>query len=129
MKTSQKGFTLIELMITVAVIGILSALAYPSYQNAMIKNRRASAQAHLADIAQREQQYLMDNRSYTDSLITLNVTTSADVGTYYAITVPIGTATVPSFTATATPITGKSQEADGILTLDNAGIKTPTGKW
>jgi len=83
-KTHIRGFTLIELMVTVAVVGILSAIAYPSYQNAIIKNRRASAQAHLADIAQREQQYLIDNRSYTDSLTTLSVTTPTDVSSYLA---------------------------------------------
>jgi len=113
----------------VAVIGILSAIAYPSYQNAIIKNRRASAQAHLADIAQREQQYLIDNRSYTDSLTTLSVTTPTDVSSYYTITVPNGTATVPSFTATATPITSSTQAADGVLTLTNTGVKSPSGKW
>lgn len=128
-KTHIRGFTLIELMVTVAVVGILSAIAYPSYQNAIIKNRRASAQAHLADIAQREQQYLIDNRSYTDSLTTLSVTTPTDVSSYYTITVPNGTATVPSFTATATPISSSTQAADGVLTLTNTGVKSPSGKW
>lgn len=128
-RTSTRGFTLIELMITVAVIGILAAIAYPSYQSAIVKNRRASAQAHLMDIAQREQQYLMDNRSYTDSLTDLNVTTPTDVSSYYSITVPIGTGAVPSFTATATPIVGSSQASDGTLTLTNTGVKSPSANW
>ena len=62
----QNGFTLIELMITVAVVGILAAIAYPSFQGAMMKNRRAAAQAYLSDVAQKQQQYLMDARAYTD---------------------------------------------------------------
>lgn len=123
------GFTLIELMIALAVIGILAAIAYPSYQSAMVKNRRASAQAHLMDIAQREQQYLLDNRAYTDQLSDLGVTTPTDVSAYYSISVPIGTGSVPSFTATATPIAGTPQASDGTLTLTNTGVRSPAAKW
>lgn len=128
-KQRSLGFTLIELMITLAVIGILAAIAYPSYQSAMVKNRRASAQAHLMNIAQREQQYLLDNRAYTDQLSDLGVTTPTDVSSYYSITVPVGTGAVPSFTATATPIADTPQAGDGTLTLTNTGVRSPAAKW
>src|SRR2546430_1240950 len=58
------GFTLIELMITVVVIAILAAIAYPSYQDHLRKGRRASAQAFMVDAANRQQQYLLDARNY-----------------------------------------------------------------
>lgn len=128
MKT-KKGFTLIELMITVAVIGILAAVAYPSYQSYLIKGRRASAQSHLMDIAQRQQQYLLDARSYAPDLTTLNLTTPTDVSTYYTITITKPAATPPTFTATATPKAGTPQATDVTLSIDNTGQKTPAGKW
>jgi type IV pilus assembly protein PilE len=123
------GFTLVELMVAVAVIGILAMVAYPSFQSAMAKSRRASAQTALMDIAQMQQQYLLDNRSYTASLSTLNYTVPANVSTYYTTTVTVGTATVPSFTATATPIAGSAQASDGVLSITNTGVKTPADKW
>lgn len=124
-----KGFSLIELMIALVVVGILVAIAYPSYESAMVKTRRASAQAHLMDIAQRQQLFLMDSRSYTSNLTDLKVTTPSDVSRYYTITVPVGTGTLPTFTATATPIAGSSQATDGTLSLDSTGAKSPADKW
>lgn len=127
----QKGFTLIELMVVVAIIAILASVGYPMYTGYMQKSRRASAQAHLMDIAQREQQYLMDARAYAidpDGLTTLNMTTPSDVSTYYTIAIT-GSNTAgapPTFTATAAPIAGSVQENDqcGTLIIDNTGNKT-----
>jgi type IV pilus assembly protein PilE len=129
-KTRKRGFTLIELMVTVAVVGILAAVAYPSYLNQMKKGRRASAQAHLMDIAQRQQEYLLDARTYASTLAILNITTPADVSTYYTVADPVITAGPPmSFVISAVPITGKAQDGDGTLSISSSGAKLPAGVW
>lgn len=119
----HRGFSLLELMIAVAVVAILAAIAYPSYQSHLISSRRASAQSHLMDIAQREQQYFLDARSYASDLATLSMTTPSDVSSYYTITIAISSAP-PTFTATATPVTGTLQASDGALSINNTGTKT-----
>lgn len=124
---NNAGFTLIELMIVVIIIGILGAIAYPSYQTHLLKGRRAAAQSHLMDIAQRQQQYLLDARSYAVSLAALNMTTPTDVSTYYAISIDADAGTPPGFTVTATP--SGAQASDGVLTINNLGVKTPSDKW
>lgn len=128
------GFTLVELMITVAVVGILAVTAYPTYQNFLLKGNRAAAQSHLMDIAQRQQQYLMDARSYAGSVGTLNMTTPTDVSNFYTIAIVTATGTPPTFTVTATPVAGSKQAADtcGAMSIDNNGAKTAaqsTGCW
>jgi len=113
-------------MIAVAIIGILASIAIPSYVEYVKKGRRASAQSHLMDIAQRQQQYLLDARTYAASLTTLGITTPTDVANYYTIQVNVADAP-PSFTITATA--QGTQVSDGNLTLDSTGAKTPVGKW
>ena len=125
---SQNGFTLIELMITVAIVGILAAIAYPAYTSSLIKGSRASAQSYLLNIAQREQQYLLDSRTYADKL-TLNVTEPTDVTKFYTVTITVPATAPPSFTATATPIAGTRQASDVTLSIDNTGAKLPLGTW
>lgn len=128
----NKGFTVVELLIVLAVIGILSAIAFPSYQNHVRKAARAAAQAAMMQIADREAQYLLDARNYvvsTAALTTLNVTLPADVSSKYTITVTAadGTntaSTPPTYTITATPITSGPQVADGTLKLTHTGAKT-----
>lgn len=123
----DRGFTLIEILIVVVVVAILVAIAWPSYQTQLRKGRRADAQGFMLDLANREQQYLLDARSYAvggTALSALNVTVPSTVSPYYTVTVAAGAAT-PSFLITAAP-TG-IQAADGTLTLDNTGAKTRNG--
>jgi type IV pilus assembly protein PilE len=131
MPKKQRGFSLIELMITVVVVAVLAAIAYPSYQDHLRKGRRASAQAFMMELANREQQYLLDARGYTigaTALTTLNVTTPSDVAAHYNVTIgPSAPTTPPSYTITATP-TSAVQSADGTLTLDHQGNKTRNGQ-
>jgi type IV pilus assembly protein PilE len=127
MKT--RGFTLIELAITVAVVGILAAIAIPSFQNAQRKTNRSAAEAVLMDVAQRQQQYLLDNRAYAPDLASLNIIPPAQVLKFYTFAIVAPPGAPPSFTATATPAAGTQQVPDGAVAIDQAGRKTPPDKW
>ena len=141
MKRAQ-GFTLLELMIVVVVIGVLAAVAWPSYQDQVRKSNRAAAQQLMLDIASRQEQYLLDARAYTATLGSsagLNLgpqgwdcTTLATKcsNTYYDITVAVTAASAgvpPAYTITATA--KSNQVSDGNLTLNNTGTKAPLNKW
>lgn len=128
-RSTSKGFTLVELMVAVVIIGILASIVVPSYQDYLRKGRRAAAQAVMMDVAQKQQQYLLDARSYAADLSTLNISVPADVTKYYTITLAVGDGAPPTFTATATPNSGTDQASDPTLTIDNTGKKTPADKW
>jgi type IV pilus assembly protein PilE len=125
-----RGFTLIDVLITVAIVAILAAIAYPSYQTAVRKSNRAAAEAHLSDIAQRQQQFLLDQRAFAPDLTTLGVTTPASVTTFYTIAIAVVAGPPPGFTATATPIGSQTGDLSGApLTITNTGLKGPSGAW
>lgn len=126
---SRHGFTLIEMMITVAIVGILAAVAYPAYTQYMIRANRVAAQSEMMDIANRQQQFLMTNRSYASKAVleASGYALPAEVGSKYSYAIVVGAGSVPAYTLTFTP--SGSQASDGTLTLDSAGIKTPADKW
>jgi type IV pilus assembly protein PilE len=119
-------------MITVAIIGILAAVAYPSYQEHVRKANRADAQSFLMDLAQRQQQFLMDARRYASSLDELSLAVPERVARFYSVAVAAPAGSPPTFTLTATPIAGSMQVLDlggAALSLNQAGTKGPSGKW
>jgi type IV pilus assembly protein PilE len=128
----QKGLTLIEVMIVVVIVAILALIAYPSYEAHLRKGYRAAAQTFLMEVADRQQRYLLDARSYAlgaGALGALSMSVPEEVSKFYTLTVdPAAPSIPPSFTVTATPIAGTRQVADGALTLDHQGAKMRNGQ-
>ena len=130
------GFTLGELMVVVAIIGILSAIAYPSYVNYVKRGNRARAQALMLNITNREEQFLLDAKAYTAGLDSTGLNLSVQGWTCsgatcgnpnYNVTVTVSAGPPPGYTITATAL--GDQAGDGNLSLDNVGNKAPSDKW
>lgn len=130
--TRTSGFTLIELMITVAIVGILAAIAVPSYNSYIAKARRADAKAQLVQVAQFMQRFYAANDSFSkdragndvmDRMPASLKQSPADGDKIYALAMPLTNAM--SFTLHMVPVaTGSTRRDDcGTLTLTSTGVR------
>lgn len=126
MQDIQRGFTLIELMIAIAIIGILSAVAYPSYMDSVTKTRREEGKRTLIEAAQQLENYYAMNLNYNGAVsgaVLTIYTTNDDFDDYYNLTASVSAA-VNTFTLTATPQNSQSNDSCGSLTVSNTGATT-----
>lgn len=141
--SKSNGFSLVELMAAVAVIGILMAIAMPAYNQYLIRANKSAAKAVLLDIASRQEQYVMTAGSY-GTLVQLNYTVPTEVSTYFDVSVTTGTNSgstvaamqgLPIFTVTASGKTGTIQAgqpaagAATALSINQFGLKLPVAEW
>jgi type IV pilus assembly protein PilE len=126
------GFTLIELMIVVAIVGILAAIAYPIYTRYIMQSRRADAKTALLDLAARQERYFSINNTYALTAANLGysgtfpVSVNTSNTAYYQLNVSLANTT--AFTATATPIGVQTADTQcGTYTIDQLGTQTVSG--
>lgn len=130
MKASS-GFTLIELMVVVAIIAIIASIAIPSYSKYIVASHRTEAQAAMLNLAQYlESKYNASFDYPPASSIPSGLISPADISNYYTFSVSI-TSSSQSYTINATPTAAQRDSTCGTLTLKEDGTKTPTtsGCW
>ena len=134
MRYRLKGFTLIELMIAVAVVGILAAIAYPSYQEYIERSKRKTAQAEMVSVINRQQQFFLANRRYADAT-ELGSVLSDDVKKNYTLSLTLDKVnktdcsdTEDSALSFIIKLTNSSDSTD-TFSLDSGGTACPEDKW
>lgn len=128
-RQGQAGFTLIELLLALAIVGILAAIAWPGYQQYVIRNQRAAAQAQMLELASRQQQFLLANRSYASKsqLEAAGYVLPGAVSARYSYEIELNGSR--AYSIRFVPHSGTAQAGDGSLTLDHLGSRGPDGKW
>lgn len=129
MKHRTNGFSLIELLVAVVIVGILAAIAMPSYRNYVVRGSRAAAQTELLEMASLQEKIYLNSNAYTASVTAAyNGTTAGGLGktsgqtsdSKYALSLSgVG----QTFTLIATPVGGGGQTGDGCLTIQENGLR------
>ena len=126
---AANGFTLVELLIVVAILGILAGVAYPSYVKYVARGNRSAAQSFMLEVASRQERYLVDARQYAPDLAALGMSVPNSVSGKYGVTIINVTATPPGYTVQAAPL-GTQQTSDascGTLSVNSTGVKAASG--
>lgn len=129
MRGQSRGFTLIELMIAVAIVAILVAIAYPAYDDSVRKARRGQAKADMAELAQLAERWHTVNNTYVGFWASVPSSQKVSPRTGGTVAYNLGQVeTANTFTITATPTGGQTKDTRcGTLTLNQAGQKTKSG--
>jgi type IV pilus assembly protein PilE len=132
MKSKSIGFTLIEVMIVVAIVGILVAIAYPSYREQVLEGRRSEARSALLQLAQAQERFYTANGTYatgvedsdgdSDASNDVNGVSRTTENGYYTLSTTGGA----TFTATATPVVGGDTDCTS-LSINSLGQRTGAG--
>jgi type IV pilus assembly protein PilE len=127
MYKSSRGFTLIEIMIVIAIIAILTAIAVPSYSSYIQRGARAEAKSALLLAAQAIERFHTDNGTYVGASIAANMAqTPSQGGAKYQIAL-VGTPTSSTFAVSATPVGSMTTDECGTFSIDQSGLKTAAG--
>lgn len=129
---TNKGFSLLELMVTVAIVGLLAMFAYPSYMDYLRRTGRAEAKAVLMENAQYLERYFTTNNTYVGASLPTAVSPKSSTGTSVRYNISFSVALSSSgFTMQAVPVNAQVRDSCGTLTLNQAGVTTPStaGCW